>query len=488
MEPLAPSSSSSSKKPPIDPSPAAAAADDDGRIWTPEKPPQLPRRSRNRSLAFSVKEVKQAPLRLQRTEKGSGSDAAGADLGRSDDALSFVERQLLTESDRRSSPLKPKPQIRLPEKNEILCKFFNSMESSIRLLRLKGSMLTFPSICTSIQHLTERRFTYEHLAQIKHILSEAILIKKVLLRYETTCCMKPELQITLQLEAGDEIPVAELPHPFNRSKPSEIATSEPRAITDLQFAESPSISSPLHQPVVLSHMSQSFRKRFSQKKDALPDSCTTSFACIRSASQRDDPPVSLLPSSKQSVPKPPVITKSLQSSPISMKKVEGIPAKAMRKEYSQARFLSIAQAQFLRAPDEIKMSTSRLRLKETEDEPSAIIWNDVLGLLELLLVANGVMFVRMKGGRKSQVALAQFKGDISVVDSGKTKECLPVRSPFKALLMLIQHGANGLNLLEAQHVILVEPLLNLAAEAQAITGSIELDRARNIYTPIHREG
>lgn len=46
-----------------------------------------------------------------------------------------------------------------------------------------------------------RRFTYEHLAQIKHILSEAILIKKVLLRDETTCCMKPELQITLQLEA-----------------------------------------------------------------------------------------------------------------------------------------------------------------------------------------------------------------------------------------------------------------------------------------------
>lgn len=128
---------------------------------------------------------------------------------------------------------------------------------------------------------------------------------------------------------GDEIPVAELPHPFNRSKPSEIATSEPRAITDLQFAESPSISSPLHQPVVLSHMSQSFRKRFSQKKDALPDSCTTSFACIRSASQRDDPPVSLLPSSKQSVPKPPVITKSLQSSPISMKKVEGTPAKVV---------------------------------------------------------------------------------------------------------------------------------------------------------------
>lgn len=44
----------------------------------------------------------------------------------------------------------------------------------------------------------------------------------------------------------------------------------------------------------------------------------------------------------------------------------------LRKEFSQARMLSMAQAQFLRAHDEIKMSTSRLRLKESEDEPSAV--------------------------------------------------------------------------------------------------------------------
>ena len=37
------------------------------------------------------------------------------------------------------------------------------------------------------------------------------------------------------------------------------------------------------------------------------------------------------------------------------------------------------------------------------------------------------------------------------------------------LLILIQHGTNGLNLLEAQHIVLVEPLLNLAVEAQAIS-------------------
>ncbi|OAY86094.1 E3 ubiquitin-protein ligase SHPRH [Ananas comosus] len=60
----------------------------------------------------------------------------------------------------------------------------------------------------------------------------------------------------------------------------------------------------------------------------------------------------------------------------------------------------------------------------TEKEAKILVfssWNDVLGLLEHALVANGVMFVRMKGGRKSQVALAQFKGDISVANSGKTK-------------------------------------------------------------------
>ena len=39
---------------------------------------------------------------------------------------------------------------------EILCEFFNCMESSIRLLRLKGSMSTFSNISTSIQSLMDR--------------------------------------------------------------------------------------------------------------------------------------------------------------------------------------------------------------------------------------------------------------------------------------------------------------------------------------------
>lgn len=42
----------------------------------------------------------------------------------------------------------------------------------------------------------------------------------------------------------------------------------------------------------------------------------------------------------------------------------------MRKEYAQSRSLAIAQAQVLRAHDEIKMATSRLRLQEDEDDKS----------------------------------------------------------------------------------------------------------------------
>lgn len=51
----------------------------------------------------------------------------------------------------------------------------------------------------------------------------------------------------------------------------------------------------------------------------------------------------------------------------------------MRKEYAHARYLAIAQAQVLRAHDEIKMATSRLRLREDENDKSI----DALSLNEL---------------------------------------------------------------------------------------------------------
>ncbi|KAI7749310.1 hypothetical protein M8C21_023645 [Ambrosia artemisiifolia] len=96
-------------------------------------------------------------------------------------------------------------------------------------------------------------------------------------------------------------------------------------------------------------------------------------------------------------------------------------------------------------------------------------WNDVLDVLEHAFTANDISFIRMKGGRKSHVAISRFKGvKIGVDDHVDKKSRQTETNSVQVLLLLVQHGANGLNLLEAQHVILVEPLLNPAAEAQAI--------------------
>ncbi|KAJ9539861.1 hypothetical protein OSB04_026367 [Centaurea solstitialis] len=60
----------------------------------------------------------------------------------------------------------------------------------------------------------------------------------------------------------------------------------------------------------------------------------------------------------------------------------------------------------------------------------------------------------------------------------------PEPNSIQVMLLLIQHGANGLNLLEAQHVILVEPLLNPAAEAQAISRVHRIGQTKK--TLVHR--
>lgn len=56
-------------------------------------------------------------------------------------------------------------------------------------------------------YLGFRRFTYSHLAQLKFIFPEAIEIKKVLVKNEKTNCLKPDLHVTLNVDAveNDEL-------------------------------------------------------------------------------------------------------------------------------------------------------------------------------------------------------------------------------------------------------------------------------------------
>ncbi|CAJ1970559.1 unnamed protein product [Sphenostylis stenocarpa] len=117
----------------------------------------------------------------------------------------------------------------------------------------------------------------------------------------------------------------------------------------------------------------------------------------------------------------------------------------------------------------IEAVTRRILWVKANDHRAKVLvfssWNDVLDVLEHSFAANNISYIRMKGGRKAHVAISQFRGK-----QNGAKGCEGSTPKFiQVLLLLIQHGANGLNLLEAQHVVLVEPLLNPAAEAQAIS-------------------
>ncbi|CAI9300716.1 unnamed protein product [Lactuca saligna] len=258
---------------------------------TPATPTQPPRRSLTRRQALrSVSQVREAAKHLRKSDlKPSVS---------SDPLTSSV-------TPIKTLIMKPKTPKALPKRYEILDEFFNSLQSSIRILGLKGSMSTFTSISRAVESLTDRRFTYSHLAQLKFILPEGIEIKKILVRDERTSCMKPELDVTLNFNIiqddeklnsesknilmtklfrsslvsyyksnpeGDEVPEEMLPEPFNQS--SCVLSSNAMKNPNLGSVQD-TVSQ--HQPLVASHIPQSFKRRFSKQ---VSDHSSTKAACV----------------------------------------------------------------------------------------------------------------------------------------------------------------------------------------------------------------
>ena len=110
-------------------------------------------------------------------------------------------------------------------------------------------------------------------------------------------------------------------------------------------------------------------------------------------------------------------------------------------------------------------------LKTTAESKFLIFsqWDEVLDITEKAFADNNVSFVRLKGsGKQFHERLNLFRLDPTI----------------SSLLLPIKSGANGLNLTEAQHVIIMDPLLNAAVEAQAIGRVHRIGQTRQ--TCVHR--
>ena len=117
-------------------------------------------------------------------------------------------------------------------------------------------------------------------------------------------------------------------------------------------------------------------------------------------------------------------------------------------------------------------------------------WEDALRVVAAALHANGVAAEHPSGGgKKLRDAIERFKRPAEaaserdgggVVGAGRATTSPPPR----VLLMPLRRGANGLNLTEAQHVILLEPVLDPGAEAQAMKRVDRIGQTRP--TCVHR--
>ncbi|VFR02108.1 unnamed protein product [Cuscuta campestris] len=92
----------------------------------------------------------------------------------------------------------------LPENFRVLLNLFDRMVCSLRLLSLRKKPTTFKHISTQVEVQTGRKFLYGDLAKIIYILPEVVHIDKVRMHDEKTCCMKPDLKVTLHADALED--------------------------------------------------------------------------------------------------------------------------------------------------------------------------------------------------------------------------------------------------------------------------------------------
>lgn len=96
-----------------------------------------------------------------------------------------------------------------------------------------------------------------------------------------------------------------------------------------------------------------------------------------------------------------------------------------------------------------------LKIQMTDPGAKCLVfstWQSVLDIIAKALFDNNLEFTQINGNHKFQENLSSFKHEADI----------------NILLLPLHTGSNGLNIIEATHVLLVEPILNPANELQAI--------------------
>jgi E3 ubiquitin-protein ligase SHPRH len=91
-------------------------------------------------------------------------------------------------------------------------------------------------------------------------------------------------------------------------------------------------------------------------------------------------------------------------------------------------------------------------------------WDDMLHIMEIALETNLIQHVRPKSMKKFGDSMNYFR----------TSDC-------HVLLLHVKHGAEGLTLVEANHVFMIEPLLNYSMDSQAINRVSKQHRSDRIW-------
>lgn len=110
------------------------------------------------------------------------------------------------------------------------------------------------------------------------------------------------------------------------------------------------------------------------------------------------------------------------------------------------------------------------RISVTDPHTKTIVfsqWQGVLQIVSVGLVTNEIAFADAfsKGGRQQDKEVQTFKAS----------------SDVNVLLLATKSGANGLNLTEATNVVLVEPVMSPAVEAQAVSRVLRIGQTKHTH-------